>query len=72
MNALRDRSRSIQFEAFHIFKIFAANPNKHPEVIHVALLPQFTGNASLHSLCAAAFLSMLCLVFFLTPPLSGA
>jgi calcium binding protein 39 len=32
MNALRDRSRSIQFEAFHIFKIFAANPNKHPEV----------------------------------------
>jgi calcium binding protein 39 len=37
MNALRDRSRSIQFEAFHIFKIFAANPNKHPEVI-VSLL----------------------------------
>jgi hypothetical protein len=33
MNALRDRSRSIQFEAFHIFKIFAANPNKHPEVL---------------------------------------
>jgi len=32
MNALRDRSRSIQFEAFHIFKIFVANPNKHPEV----------------------------------------
>ncbi len=42
MNALRDRSRSIQFEAFHIFKIFAANPNKHPEVVHVALLPQLT------------------------------
>jgi hypothetical protein len=46
LNALRDRSRSIQFEAFHIFKIFAANPNKHPEVMHVAPLPQFTGNAT--------------------------
>uniref|UniRef100_A0A915J3E5 Uncharacterized protein n=1 Tax=Romanomermis culicivorax TaxID=13658 RepID=A0A915J3E5_ROMCU len=28
MNMLRDKSRSIQFEAFHVFKVFVANPNK--------------------------------------------
>ncbi|XP_028412712.1 calcium-binding protein 39-like [Dendronephthya gigantea] len=28
MNMLRDKSRNIQFEAFHVFKIFVANPNK--------------------------------------------
>ncbi|KAJ3372954.1 Calcium-binding protein 39 [Allomyces arbusculus] len=28
MNLLRDKSRNIQFEAFHVFKIFVANPNK--------------------------------------------
>ncbi|KAI3630661.1 hypothetical protein MIR68_012096 [Amoeboaphelidium protococcarum] len=28
MNLLRDRSKNIQFEAFHVFKVFAANPNK--------------------------------------------
>jgi len=28
MNLLRDKSRSIQFEAFHVFKVFVANPNK--------------------------------------------
>ena len=28
MNLLREKSRSIQFEAFHVFKIFVANPNK--------------------------------------------
>ncbi|KAJ1735380.1 conidiophore development protein hyma [Coemansia biformis] len=32
MNALNDRSKSIQYEAFHIFKIFVANPKKAPEV----------------------------------------
>ncbi|KAJ2805576.1 Hym1p [Coemansia guatemalensis] len=32
MNALNDRSKSIQYEAFHIFKIFVANPTKTPEV----------------------------------------
>ncbi|KAJ1935671.1 conidiophore development protein hyma [Linderina macrospora] len=32
MNALADKSKSIQYEAFHIFKIFVANPNKTPEV----------------------------------------
>ena len=28
MNLLRDRSRNIQLEAFHIFKVFVANPKK--------------------------------------------
>ena len=28
MNLLRDEARSIQFEAFHVFKVFVANPNK--------------------------------------------
>jgi calcium binding protein 39 len=29
MNLLRDKSRNIQFEAFHVFKVFVANPNKN-------------------------------------------
>lgn len=28
MNLLRDKSKNIQFEAFHVFKIFVANPRK--------------------------------------------
>ncbi|KAL7750426.1 Hym1p [Sorochytrium milnesiophthora] len=28
MNLLRDKSRNIQYEAFHVFKVFVANPNK--------------------------------------------
>lgn len=28
MNMLKEKSRSIQFEAFHVFKVFVANPNK--------------------------------------------
>jgi calcium binding protein 39 len=32
MNLLRDRSAHIQFEAFHVFKVFVANPNKTPGV----------------------------------------
>lgn len=28
MMLLKDTSRSIQFEAFHVFKVFVANPNK--------------------------------------------
>ena len=28
MDLLKDPSRSIQFEAFHVFKVFVANPNK--------------------------------------------
>ncbi|KAI0525012.1 hypothetical protein KFK09_004402 [Dendrobium nobile] len=32
MNLLRDKSRSIQIEAFHVFKLFAANENKPAEI----------------------------------------
>lgn len=35
MNLLKDSSRSIEFEAFHIFKVFVANPNKPKEVHHI-------------------------------------
>lgn len=32
MNMLRDKSANIQFEAFHVFKVFVANPKKPPDV----------------------------------------
>jgi calcium binding protein 39 len=32
MNLLRDKSKNIQFEAFHVFKVFVANPNKKDEI----------------------------------------
>lgn len=32
MNSLRDKSANIQIEAFHVFKIFVANPKKPPEI----------------------------------------
>lgn len=35
MILLKEEARSIQFEAFHVFKVFVANPNKSPEVIHI-------------------------------------
>ncbi|PRW33057.1 Degreening-related dee76 [Chlorella sorokiniana] len=35
MNLLKDPSRSIQFEAFHVFKVFVANPNKTRPVVDI-------------------------------------
>lgn len=35
MNQLRDESQNIQFEAFHVFKIFVAYPNKPTEISSV-------------------------------------
>ena len=35
MNLLLDQRRNIQFEAFHVFKIFVANPNKPPTILHI-------------------------------------
>ena len=35
MNLLRDRSNSIQYEAFHVFKVFVANPRKEPAVLEL-------------------------------------
>lgn len=32
MNLLRDASRTIQLDAFHVFKLFVANPHKSPRV----------------------------------------
>lgn len=32
MNLLRDSSKNIQIEAFHVFKLFAANQNRPPEI----------------------------------------
>ncbi|TYZ57859.1 hypothetical protein PybrP1_001972, partial [[Pythium] brassicae (nom. inval.)] len=37
MNLLRDTSANIQFEAFHVFKVFVANPKK-PDAIALILL----------------------------------
>ena len=37
MNLLRDEARSIQFEAFHVFKVFVANPNKSPAVLSILM-----------------------------------
>ena len=35
MNFLRDPSPNIQFEAFHVFKVFVANPKKTPEITNI-------------------------------------
>ncbi|XP_066915443.1 calcium-binding protein 39-like isoform X2 [Clytia hemisphaerica] len=37
MNMLRDKSRNIQFEAFHVFKVFVANPIKTPPILDILL-----------------------------------
>lgn len=37
MNLLRNKSRNIQFEAFHLFKVFVANPNKSAPVLNILL-----------------------------------
>jgi len=35
MTLLREKSRNIQFEAFHVFKVFVANPNKPQPILHI-------------------------------------
>lgn len=37
MNLLLDQRKNIQFEAFHVFKIFVANPNKTADVRQILL-----------------------------------
>ncbi|GFR71127.1 calcium-binding protein 39-like [Elysia marginata] len=37
MNLLREKSKNIQFEAFHVFKIFVANPNKPKPIMDILL-----------------------------------
>uniref|UniRef100_H2ZHV3 Uncharacterized protein n=1 Tax=Ciona savignyi TaxID=51511 RepID=H2ZHV3_CIOSA len=40
MNNLRDQSRNIQFEAFHVFKVFVANPNKTKPILDILMKNQ--------------------------------
>jgi len=35
MNLLRGNTKAIQFEAFHVFKIFVANPKKSPGIVEI-------------------------------------
>lgn len=35
MNLLRDKSKNIQFEAFHVFKVFVANPKKPLQIENI-------------------------------------
>jgi len=35
MKMLSDKSRNIQFEAFHVFKVFVANPNKPQPILEI-------------------------------------
>ncbi|MCO5583293.1 hypothetical protein L7F22_037203 [Adiantum nelumboides] len=35
MNLLKDKSKNIQFEAFHVFKVFVANPKKPPVIENI-------------------------------------
>ncbi|CAN1337160.1 Putative MO25-like protein At5g47540 [Linum perenne] len=37
MNLLRESSKSIQIEAFHVFKLFAANQNKPADIVSILL-----------------------------------
>eukprot|EP00244_Chara_vulgaris_P000008 TRINITY_DN1000_c0_g1_i4.p1 TRINITY_DN1000_c0_g1~~TRINITY_DN1000_c0_g1_i4.p1 ORF type:complete len:352 (-),score=51.86 TRINITY_DN1000_c0_g1_i4:1093-2148(-) len=35
MNLLKDPSKNIQYEAFHVFKVFVANPNKPAKIVGI-------------------------------------
>nr|CAG4640909.1 EOG090X07E2 [Eulimnadia texana] len=40
MNMLKEKSRNIQFEAFHVFKVFVANPSKPKPILDILLRNQ--------------------------------
>jgi len=40
MNMLKEKSRNIQFEAFHVFKVFVANPNKPKPILDILIRNQ--------------------------------
>jgi len=49
MTLFRDKSRSIQYEAFHVFKVFVANPNKPQPILEILVqnkekLKEFLGD----------------------------
>ena len=37
MNMLKEKARNIQFEAFHVFKVFVANPNKPKPILDILI-----------------------------------
>ncbi|EEF33341.1 putative MO25-like protein At5g47540 isoform X2 [Ricinus communis] len=37
MNLLRESSKNIKIDAFHVFKLFAANQNKPPEIVSILI-----------------------------------
>ncbi len=37
MNLLKDDRKMVQYEAFHVFKVFVANPNKSDEVRRILI-----------------------------------
>lgn len=40
MIMLKEKSRNIQFEAFHVFKVFVANPDKPRPILEILLRNQ--------------------------------
>lgn len=40
MTRLRDKSRHVQFEAFHVFKVFVANPEKRAPILDILVANQ--------------------------------
>lgn len=40
MNMLKEKARNIQFEAFHVFKVFVANPNKPKPILDILIRNQ--------------------------------
>lgn len=73
MNLLRDKSKNIQFEAFHVFKVFVANPNKSKAILDILLknkdkLVTFLGNfhndrqGLLSFFCVLLFFCILCIL----------
>ena len=37
MNMLLEKSQNIQFEGFHVFKVFVANPNKPRPILDILI-----------------------------------
>ena len=52
MNMLRNTSTAIQFEAFHIFKVFVANPKKTNEIATILFQNQAKIISFLSDFCA--------------------
>ena len=76
MNLLRDPSKAIQFEAFHVFKVFVMNPEKNAAIVDLLTknkekltdyLTDFHKDRSLslsHFLCFAFYLLSLLLYLY--------